>query len=285
MIGNYVKFGIYPLSTLVSALLMCHAAIQAPQIALILLFCVVFLLVTDVLTIFLMRQFEYQQEELNNSYILHRQLGIAMDNIVAATQSYENERKLTHDFQNQLVVIRGMLESSADRREIIAYLDQTANYTSSSSLSISTNRSAVDVLLNQKYAVSRKKGIDFQVRLDDLSGFPLPDNAFVVLLSNLLDHAIDACDKIADSKEKSVLIKMNVGNEECLLSVENTVFGPVLIENNRIQTTKAEQTKHGYRMININSIVDTYNGYCTMKCDGKTMMIRDHHSYSHLAHV
>lgn len=152
-----MKFGIYPLSTLVSALLMYHAAIQAPQIASILLFCVVFLLVTDVLTIFLMRQFECQQEELNNSYILHRQLGIAMDNIVAATQSYENERKITHDFQNQPVVIRGMLESSADRREIIAYLDQIANYTSSSSLSISTNQSAIDVLLNQKYAVSRKK--------------------------------------------------------------------------------------------------------------------------------
>lgn len=97
----------------------------------------------------------------------------------------------------------------------------------------------------------------------------MPDNAFVVLLSNLLDNAIDACDKIADGKEKSVLIKMNVGNEEYLLSVENTVSGPVLIENNRIQTTKAEQTKHGYGMININSIVDTYNGYCTMKCDGK----------------
>lgn len=114
-----------------------------------------------------------------------------------------------------------------------------------------------------------EKRIDFQVRLDDLSGFPLPDNAFVVLLSNLLDNAIDACDKIADGKEKSVLIKMNVGNEEYLLSVENTVSGPVLIENNRIQTTKAEQTKHGYGMININSIVDTNNGYCTMKCDGK----------------
>lgn len=269
-VEHYLKFGMYPLSTLISALLMYSAAIQAPQIAPVLLFCVIFLLVTDFLTVFLLGQFEQQQEKLNHSYLLHQQLGAAMDNIAAATESYENERKLTHDFQNHLTVIRGMLEGNAERSEIVSYLDQTAQYTTSASLSITTNRSAADVLFNQKYAVARQKGIAFQVRLDDLSGFPLPDNALVVLLSNLLDNAIEACDRMPDGTARWILVKMSVGKEECLLSMENAVSAPVEIDHNQIRTTKADSTRHGYGMRNIHSIVDAYDGYCTMKCDEKS---------------
>lgn len=268
-IGSYLRFGLYPVATLVCALLMFLAAVKAPEIASSLLFCLFFLLATDLLFIAMMQRFETQQEELKNLSILQKELDSAMDNIAAARQSYDNERRMTHDFENQLIVIRGMLTDSADYQEIIAYLNQIDTYIGSVSLRVCTNRIAADVLLNQKYILATQKGIAFQVRLDDLSAFPLPDNALVVLLSNLLDNAIEACCKIFDSKQRRILIKMSVGPNECILCVENTVAAPVRIEDNRIKTTKPDPEQHGYGLKNIAAIVNTYDGYYTMNCDEK----------------
>ncbi len=161
------------------------------------------------------------------------------------------------------------MEYNSDHDEIAAYLDQLSNYTSSASLSVSTNRIAVDVLLNQKYQVCLQKGVNLSVRLDDLSGFPLPHNALVVLVSNLLDNAIEACGEIPEGNEKRILARMSVQNEECMIAVDNSVAGPVDIEDNTIKTTKPDGMRHGYGMRNIKSIVSAYDGYCTFRCDGK----------------
>jgi sensor histidine kinase YesM len=263
---SYIRFGLFPLVTLFSAMLMYIAAAKAPQVAPELLFCVILLLLTDIGSILLLGMFERQQEKLTENNILHQQLDSAMDHITEATQTYENERKLTHDFQNQMIVIRGMVESGADTSEIIGYLDQVSNYTRSASLSISTHRTAVDVLLNQKYLAASKKGIDFQVRLDDLSLYPLPDNALVVLLSNLLDNAIEACEMVPDECQRKIIVKMSVGGNECLMSVENTVVGQVPIKDNFVVTTKADPQRHGYGMKNVAAIVAAYDGFYTLRC-------------------
>ncbi|MCD8127747.1 MAG: ATP-binding protein [Clostridiales bacterium] len=142
-----------------------------------------------------------------------------------------------------------------------------AHSTSTGSLSISTNRPAADALLNQKYLAAIQKEIDFQVRLDDLSCFPLPDNALVVLLSNLIDNAIEACEKDSLSKERRIAIKISVSSTDCILSVENTVAEPVEIHENMVDATKRNPERHGFGMKNIAAIVDAYDGYYTLQCD------------------
>ncbi|MCD8085968.1 MAG: hypothetical protein LUF28_06530 [Clostridiales bacterium] len=54
MVTNYLRFGIFPLASLISSLLMYIAAAEAPEIAPTLLFCVILLLVTDIGSILLL---------------------------------------------------------------------------------------------------------------------------------------------------------------------------------------------------------------------------------------
>ncbi|MCD8127541.1 MAG: ATP-binding protein [Clostridiales bacterium] len=266
-IVNYLRFGIFPLASVISSLFMYIAAEKAPEIAPTLLFCVILLLVTDIGSILLLSLFEQQQQAAIENSILHRQLDTAMDSISATTKSYENERRLTHEFQNQIIVIRGMIEDGVNRNQIASYLDQVAHSTGTGSLAISTNRPAADALLNQKYLVAVQNGIDFQVRLDDLSCFPLPDNALVVLMSNLIDNTTEACEKDVLSKERRIAIKISVSSTDCILSVENTVAEPVEIHENMVATTKQNPERHGFGMKNIAAIVEAYDGYYTLQCD------------------
>lgn len=274
-IWHYFVFSLYPFVTFIGSIILYQVAVLTPHVAKYLLACVILLFFSDLFSIILMAKFEQQQADLNRSYILSKQLDTAMDGISVAMQSYNNERKLTHDFQNQMLVIRGMLDHAVPNKEIMEYIGQVSNYTSSSSLAVTTHRVAVDVLLNQKYALAKQKQIAFQVRLDDLSMFPLPDNELVVLLSNLIDNALEASEKILDESRRSITIKMSVNQSECLLSVENSVAYPVKIVNNHILTTKKHTEQHGYGLQNVASIVHTHDGYYTLSCDNETFCFAD----------
>lgn len=261
---SYLQFGTYPLATFISSLLMYYAAVQAPQTAPFLLFCVILLLVTDIGALFLLQLFEHQQQQLTNQQILQHQLDTSMEQITSAMQSYENERRLTHDFQNQLTVILGMLDEQNNADKITDYIRQISSYTRASRLPFSTSRTAIDILLNQKYQIALNHEIDFHLSLDNLENFPLPDNMAVVLLANLLDNAIEACDKISDSKKRKIDLTIKETDQEFLINLTNTTAFPVSVQNGIITTSKRDKQKHGYGLKNIITIIHTYHGMYTL---------------------
>ena len=265
--GKQSHIGFLPWLTLICAVLIYLASIRIPEFSPIMLAYMILLLLSDLCIIILLSLYEQQQQTLAENRVLQLHLDTANSNIAAIKQSYENERRMTHDFQNQIIALRGMLEGGTERSEIVDYLNEISLQSSTASLSITTNRPAADALLNQKYLYARQQKIDFQARLDDLSRFPLPDNALVVLLSNLLDNAVEACQKIPDEKQRRILIKMSVGGNDCLLSVENTVSGPVEIHDNLVDTTKPNPEEHGYGLKNVAAIVERYSGYYTIRCE------------------
>ena len=108
---------------------------------------------------------------------------------------------MTHDFQNQLSIIYGLAECEAPHGELLPYIQTVMKDSMSTSLIVKTGRLVVDVLLSQKYHIAQSKGVHFLFQLDDLTCFGLKDEHLVVVLSNLVDNAIEACEKITDDKK------------------------------------------------------------------------------------
>jgi hypothetical protein len=258
---------IYPAAVLVCGICLFLVVQQSPEVSNLLLGCMLFLLFIDIGSIFLLGYLETQREKLTQSILLQKELDSALTNLSAARQSYENERKLTHDFQNQMAVLQGILEKNDTNQDALTYLHQVFHYAGSESLSVTTNRIAVDVLLDLKYQMAKKQNIQFHVRLDDLSSFPVPDNALVVLLSNLLDNAIEACMKLPKESERIIIVKMKVNPEECILYVKNTAMIPQNQNGSLPKTTKPDTVQHGFGFKNIISIVNQYNGMYAINQD------------------
>ena len=57
---------------------------------------------------------------------------------------------------------------------------------------IKTNNVIIDAILNSKYKETLDKGIVFIFQINDLSGIKMRDEDIVVILSNLLNNAIEA---------------------------------------------------------------------------------------------
>lgn len=264
---NYIKLSIFPIVSMVCTVTLLNVVFSYPQAAPQLLLCTTILLIADIAIIFLLDQFEAQQIAIMDSNLLQRELKLAHDNMESLAASYANERKLTHDFQNELAVLQGLLQQdqTGSGAKAANYINQLLQREYVPSLAISTHRTVVDVLLNQKYSVAVQKGIKFQVQLDDLSKFPLPDDALVVVMSNLLDNAIEACELITDPGHRFILIKAQVSAEDSVLYIENSVSVPGTIQDGHMATTKKDTLHHGYGLQNVISVVNSFSGTYAMQ--------------------
>lgn len=90
---------------------------------------------------------------------------------------------------------------------------------------------------------------------------PLEIEKIVVLLSNLLDNAIEGCCRVED--ERIMYCKL-IRDEDLLeISVRNTSI-PVTILNNMIPTSKVSKYEHGYGLSQIQYIISDFHGTYAM---------------------
>ena len=130
---------------------------------------------------------------------------------------------------------------------------------------ICTNNVIVDAVLNTKYQEIRDKGIVFVFKINDLSSLNISDEDVVVILSNLLNNAIEACEKCRG--DKIIKLKIVIEDNNAIISVKNTYENAVIYENGEIQTTKILDTdEHG---IGIKNIAETIRKYRGLLCDSK----------------
>ena len=126
-------------------------------------------------------------------------------------------------------------------------------------LSVNSHHSVIDAVLNQKYQYAKERDIDFQVRINDLSAIALPSNMLVVLLSNLLDNAIEACERCTGNRQ----IKCSLIHDlSFYIAIENT-SNPIDIVDGKITSIKVDKINHGYGLPNILKILQMLNAEYT----------------------
>lgn len=222
--------------------------------------CMLVMLMIDLLSIYFLEQYNKSQCAIRDNAVLRQNLKLESEHIASLHESYEQQRKQTHDFYNHLAALQGMAEKGAPLEEFSKYLGTLLATKLPAVFYINTHRTVVDVILSQKVSIARDKGIDFQLQLENLSHFPLPDDALVVILTNLIDNAIEACEKFSDTQDRFIQLTMKCEDKTAWLCIENTTVAPVSIRNNFVQTTKGDPLLHGYGLKNIATLLGQCNG-------------------------
>ena len=265
--GSWMRALIYPLTSMIVGICLVKVVTDFPDTGADVFVCMLIVLFTDLASIFLANYLERQQAEVHKSAILRASVKSELENVRAWQDAYSQQRKITHEFNNQLAVIKGMVEQGGKAQEILDYIGQIQKLPDSSKLLVNTRRAVADVVINQKLSTASAKNIDFRVQLDDLSPVKLPDDALVVVLANVIDNAIEAADKVTDERKRKISLKIKVSDDVTFLSIENYTESPVVIKNNRVVTSKGDRVKHGYGLLNVSSIVAQYGGFYTLSYD------------------
>ena len=270
--ADWIRVISFPALSVIISVILGQLYTMEPTFAPQILLCSVVLVATDVLAILLLNYLDQQNQALHDYTILKHSMKVEQDNVQAWMNAYSNQRKQTHEFQNQLAVICGLAQQEAPDGKLFQYVKQLLQTNLSESLFVKTGRAVVDVILNQKHAIAQSKGVTLQVQLDDLSNFALPDEALVVVLSNLIDNAIEACEKNKAPNHKTILLKMNANPDANFLYIENPAEQPVTIVNNHIVTTKKKRPEHGYGLKNISTILSQYDADFALDYQADTQM-------------
>lgn len=209
------------------------------------------LAVANICILYLIQKMEQQIRQEQEFALLGQQMEIQSKSILALEKSYRAQRQATHEFQHHLQTIGNLLDTSHNQ-PAQEYINTLLNTQTQRIFCIQCGHPILDALLNQKYQLACENNIDMQIQVNDLSGISVPNEMLVVLLSNLLDNAIEACEKL--SGERTILCRF-VLEDTLFLSVQNSSL-PVVITDGCIQTTKEPKEEHGFGLVNVGKILE-----------------------------
>lgn len=265
---------VFPVCILWVVFYLFFIAIEAPLYAAKLLNCILLLLAADIGSFYLLGYLEELRARADFDRTFRQNLQMVQQNVDSWKDAYLEQRRYTHDFQNKLAVLRGLASRAGTHAELQAYLDellqnQPADYC------LDTHRPVADVLLSQKQALARNHEIRMTLDLDDLSAFPLSDDDLVIVFSNLLDNAVNACCKIPVPEQRWIRFKAKAEDSTGYLYVENATREPVKIINNHvIPSARTTSPLHGFGLKNVLYVLDKNNAIYHMDYHAETHSFR-----------
>ena len=252
-----IQMIIYPATCYMFLYMYCNYMLKTNSTDLKTIIYPVFMLGSTVALMSIISKLDEENETKQQNALLNQQLKMGMENIEALNSAYSQQRKLTHDFNNHLSVIRSLLKNG-DNMQATEYTDKLLNSSIAVTRLFDSGNSIVDTLLTQKYTQAKDLGIKMQVLVEDLSGVSMSADKLAVVLSNLLDNAIEACTNT--NGEKMIKVKFVLEDMGHILTVQNTADSVSNTEKGQFATTKADSLNHGYGIKNISSIMEDY-GY------------------------
>ncbi len=179
------------------------------------------------------------------------------------SENFDQQKKREHEYKNEMMVISSLLKQN-EIEKLHTLLDKYNAEIAHRIDAIDTNHVIVNAILNTKHQEAREKGIVFVLKVNDLSGLSMEDQDIVVILSNILNNAIEACEKCTGKRMIKVKTIKNGGT--IIFSVINTLQAPPLLIDGKYRTTKEGQC-HGMGIENVKEIVNKYGGTCAIRYD------------------
>lgn len=214
-----------------------------------------------------MARLQYEREvRARQQLVAVRERSAAREEAIRAlTAAYAAQRKMTHDFRHHLATLTSLLEGGSPEKAR-AYLKQLEESQTGRPLLVNCRHPFLDAILNQKGYAAQEAGVDIHFELNDLSGVKIRDTHLAVVLGNLLDNALEACQRLTDPASRWIRVKLIHDREEgvLFLSIENA--SPfVEIRGDTIPSAKPEPELHGYGLPNVFSILRQYEADWVMK--------------------
>ena len=211
------------------------------------------------LTIAFQQGMEALRDEQATHYVEYQQTQAIRARIHEAEQFYTRIRQLKHEMRGHLTNIKGLARNGeyASLEDYIARMDDSM---SDFELTLQTGNPVTDVIVNDTRRRSLDLGARFQV------DFHYPESgaydAFDVgiILQNLLQNALEACEKV-NAGERFIVLTGKRKGRFFLIEVKNSFIGEVVFGQDGLPATKKEDVPmHGIGLSNVRWEAEKYMG-------------------------
>ena len=148
----------------------------------------------------------------------------------------EEARQARHDLRHQLCQLAALAEEG-NLEKIKAYLSGAVSRIPSLEMHFCENRAA-DSVVGYYCALAKRENIPYSVQIDLPECLPVNEINLCLVLSNLLENALEASLRTAPARRRIKLTAYLHGNSLALIQVENTYDGVIREKGGVFQSSK-----------------------------------------------
>lgn len=143
--------------------------------------------------------------------------------------------------------------------ELQEYLKELSDDLDSVHEFVRTGNAAVDAVISSKLDICKIKSISYETKLLLPANCWLTDIDLCTILGNLLDNAIEACEKFDNPEDRLIKVIICVLRGQFYISIVNSIKEPPKKKGDVFVSTKGEN--HGFGIRRIDRTVHKYGGF------------------------
>lgn len=215
--------------------------------------------------IYIYQNYRGLQNERQKHFVEEQQIKAMKRRLEEAESFYGSIRKVRHEMKNHMINIKGLV-ASEKYEEVETYIEKLDETIQILDYKFSTGNAVTDVIINDKYRKATDNGISFEVKFNYQKTDTIPVFDIGIILNNLLDNAIEACEKI-EQEQCYINLTLKRKSHFLLIEVENSFAGKIRWEEDAAipLTTKPSELpdilmEHGLGLKNVKDVAERYLG-------------------------
>ncbi|MDO4355754.1 MAG: GHKL domain-containing protein [Clostridia bacterium] len=174
---------------------------------------------------------------------------------------YLNMRGWRHDYHNHIQTMKAQLHMGRVG-ELERYLNELEDDLNQVDTLIHSGNLLVDAILNSKLSLAKARDIRLDCTATVPEALSVSDTDLCVIVGNLMDNAIEACEKV-EPEQRFLRLYMAVMKRQLYLSVTNSA--PEEADFNARHYITEKRGNHGHGVKRVKLTVDKYDGYLNLK--------------------
>ena len=196
---------------------------------------------------------------------MKRQLTMQVEHLRQMNQKVEESAKLRHDFRHHLRTLMTLLEEG-HREELGNYIRGITQINEGTRLGRITDNIELDALVQYYSNLAQSKGIQFRsrIQLPQVLDFPIVE--LCGLLGNLLENAVEACQR-QQSEKKMIFIAGRLQDNQLEFVLDNSFDGELKTKGGKYLSSK--RSGFGIGIASVIETVERYGGVINLYADAK----------------
>lgn len=171
---------------------------------------------------------------------------------------YRQVRGWRHDYKHHIQTMKAHL-LMGQYEEVDRYLNELDVDLTTVDTVVKSGNVRIDAVLNSKLSVAKSKKIKVNAKAIVPKELPMPEVDLCVIIGNLLDNAIEACEKESGEEGQFIRVYIDILKGQLYIYVANSMSNDIRKQGKLYLSTK--RGNHGFGLMRVDKVVERYHGY------------------------
>lgn len=190
----------------------------------------------------------------------------ALENMKLTLDTQKSTRQERHELRHHMVFMNEMLCNGQfeNAQEYIQYLLQKVDALPSDAYS---SNPTINAITGRYLNDAKAAGINVTCDIRTSDKIVLSDDELCMLLTNMLENALDACLAMPDDSERFIHFKLHSSEEHFTVTCENSTQRTLIInKDGSVITSKEDTQHHGFGISIMRQITEKRSGHFSVSC-------------------